>query len=78
MWRENINARRVFVGKSEGTRHHGRCRRRWEDNIKMDIKEIERQGVGWVHLAQDNVTCWTVVNTVLNFSCSIKWRVFLE
>jgi hypothetical protein len=37
--------------KLEGKRPLGRCRHKWEDNIKMDIKEIELEGVSWVYLA---------------------------
>jgi len=44
---------RVLVGKPEGKRPLGRSRRRWEDNIKMDIQEVGFEGVDWVDLAQD-------------------------
>jgi hypothetical protein len=40
-------------GKHEGKRPLGRCRRRWEDNIRMDLREIVWEGVEWMHLAQD-------------------------
>ena len=43
---------RVFVGKPEGKRPLGRPKRRWEDNIKMDIQEVVCGGVGWIDLAQ--------------------------
>jgi hypothetical protein len=39
-WREKRNACRILVGKPEGKRSLGRCRCRWEDNIKMDLREI--------------------------------------
>jgi hypothetical protein len=47
------NAYKILVGKSEGKRPLGRPRRRWKDNIRMDIKEIGWEGVDWIHLAKD-------------------------
>jgi hypothetical protein len=47
------NSYKVLVGKSEGKRSLGRPGRKWEDNIKMDHKEIVRGGMDWIHLAQD-------------------------
>jgi hypothetical protein len=47
------NAYKIFVGKSEGSRPFGWCRRRWEDNIKIYLREIEWYVVDWIHLAQD-------------------------
>jgi len=44
---------RVLVGKSEGKRPLGRPRRRWEDNIKMDLQEVGCGGMDWIELAQD-------------------------
>jgi hypothetical protein len=41
----------MFVGKPEGKRPLGRLRRRWEDNIRMDLKEIGLEGLGWIHVA---------------------------
>jgi hypothetical protein len=46
---------RVLVGRSEGKRQLGRPRRRWEDNIKMDLREIRIDGANWIQLAQDRV-----------------------
>jgi hypothetical protein len=43
---------RVLVGKPEGKRPLGRTRRRWEDNIKMDLKEVGLGGMDWIDLAQ--------------------------
>jgi hypothetical protein len=43
----------ILVGKPEGRRPLGRPRRRWEDNIKMDLGEIGLGDVDWIHLAQD-------------------------
>jgi hypothetical protein len=44
-----------------------KIRRRWEDDITMDLKEIAWNGVGWIHLAQDRVSWQNAVNTVVNF-----------
>jgi hypothetical protein len=54
----------ILVGRPEGRRPLGRPRRRWEDNIKMDLREVRFGDVDWIHLAQDR---WrTLVNTVMN------------
>ena len=57
---------RVLVGKPEGNRPLGRPRRRWEDNIKMDLREV---GVGgdWMELAQDRDRWRALVSTVMNY-----------
>jgi hypothetical protein len=57
---------RVLVGSSEGKRPLGRPRRRWEDNIKMDLGEIGIDGANWIRLAQDRVQWRVFVNTVMN------------
>jgi hypothetical protein len=44
---------RVLVGKAEGKRPLGRPRRRWEDNIKMDLQEVGCGGMDWIELGQD-------------------------
>jgi hypothetical protein len=44
---------RILVGKPEGMRPLGRNRRRWEDNIKMDLQEVGCGGMDWIKLAQD-------------------------
>ncbi|KAJ4437783.1 hypothetical protein ANN_13721 [Periplaneta americana] len=49
---ESRNAYRVLVGRPEGKRPLGRPRRRWEDNIKMDLREVEYDGRDWINLAQ--------------------------
>jgi len=51
--RERRGIYRVLVGKSEGTRPLGRPRRRWEDNIKMGLREFGCRGVDWIELAED-------------------------
>jgi hypothetical protein len=50
---ENRSACRILVGMLEGKRPLGRPRRRWVDNIKMDLTEIEWDGVDWIDMAQD-------------------------
>jgi len=57
---------RVLVGKPEGKRPLGRPRRRWEDNIKMDLREVGG-GKAWMELAQDRDRWWVLVNMVMNF-----------
>jgi hypothetical protein len=47
------NAYKIFVGKYEGKRPLRRLRSRWEDNIRMDLREIGWEGVDWMLLAQD-------------------------
>ncbi|KAJ4438916.1 hypothetical protein ANN_14870 [Periplaneta americana] len=50
---ESRNAYRVLVGRPEGKRLLGRPRRRWEDNIKLDLREVGYDGRDWINLAQD-------------------------
>jgi hypothetical protein len=57
---------RVLVGKPEGKRPLGRRRRRWKDNIKMDLRQIGIDGANWIQLAQDGVPWRAFVNTVMN------------
>jgi hypothetical protein len=56
----------LTFGKPDGKRPLGRPRRRWEDNIKMDLKQTEWESVDWMHLAQDRDQWRAVVNTVMN------------
>jgi hypothetical protein len=56
----------VLVGRPEGKRPLGRPRHRWEDNIKMDHREIVIDGANWIRLAQDRVQWRAFVNTVTN------------
>jgi hypothetical protein len=55
-----------ILGKPEGKRTLRRTRRRWEDNIKMDLRETGMKDVDWIHLAQNRVRWWALVNTVMN------------
>jgi hypothetical protein len=57
---------RLLVGRSEGKRPLGRPRRKWEDNIKMDLTEIEIDGANCIRLAQDRVQWRASANTVMN------------
>jgi hypothetical protein len=63
---EKRNAYRILVGKPEGKRPLGRPRRRWEDNIRIDLIEIGWGGMDWIDLAQDRDQWWAIVNTVMN------------
>jgi hypothetical protein len=67
---EKKNAYRIWMGKPEGKRSLARERRRWVDNIKMDLKEIGWDGVIWIDMAQDRDQWRTLVNTVLNLRVS--------
>jgi hypothetical protein len=58
-------AYRILVGKPEEKKSLGRLRRRWEDNIRMNLREIGLEGVDLLHLAQDRDQCRAVVNTVM-------------
>jgi hypothetical protein len=60
------NAYRILVGKPEGKRPPGRPRRRWVDNIKMDLREIGCDGMDWIDLAQDRDQWRALVSTVMN------------
>jgi hypothetical protein len=63
---EKRNVYRVSVGKPKRRRSLGRPRRRWEDNIRMDPREIGWGGMDWIDLAQDRDRWRALVNTVMN------------
>jgi hypothetical protein len=63
---ERRNAYRILVGNPEGRRTLGRPRRRWVDNIKMDLREVGWDGREWIYLAQDRDRWRTYVNAVMN------------
>jgi len=57
---------RVLVGKPEGKKPLGRPRRRWEDNIKMDLQEVGCGGMDWMEPVQDRDRWRALVNAVMN------------
>ena len=69
MWRvgEDIGVHRVLVAKPERTRPLGRPRRRWEDNIKMDLQEVLGDRGDWTELPQDRDGWRSLVGTLRNF-----------
>jgi hypothetical protein len=56
----------VVVGRPEGKKPLGRPRRRWKDNIKMDLRKLGIDGANWIQLAQDRAQWQTFVSTVMN------------
>ena len=64
---EGRGVHRVLVGRPEGKRPLGRLRRRWEDNIKMDLQEVGGGYGDWMDLAQNRDRWRALVNTVMNF-----------
>jgi hypothetical protein len=63
---EKRNAYRILVVTPEGKRPLGITRRRWKDNIKMDLREIGWGDMDWIDLAQDRDQWRALVNTVMN------------
>jgi hypothetical protein len=63
---EERGAYRILVGRPEGRRPLGRPRRRWEDDIGMDIREVGWGGMNWIELAQDRDRWRALVNAVVN------------
>jgi hypothetical protein len=57
---------KVSVGKPEGKRPLGRPRLRWEDGVRMDLRQIDLGGVDWIRLAQDRDRWRVVVSAVMN------------
>jgi hypothetical protein len=57
---------RVLVGKPEGKRPLGRLKRRWEDNINMDLQDVGCGGMDWIELAQDRDRWQALVDAVMN------------
>jgi hypothetical protein len=64
--RNKRNTYRSLVWKPDGKRPLGRPRRRWVDNIKMDLREIAPRGMDWIDLAQDRDKWRALANTVMN------------
>jgi hypothetical protein len=57
---------RILVGKPKGKRPLGRPRRRWEDNIRIDLREIGWGGMDWIDRVHDRDQWRALVNTVMN------------
>jgi len=64
---ERRDVYRVLEGKPEGKRLLGRPRRRWEDNVEMDLQEVGCGGMSWIELAQDRNKWRALVNAVTSF-----------
>jgi hypothetical protein len=64
---EDRGVHRVLVGKLEGKRLFGRPRRKWEDNIKMDLQEVDGGRGDWMELAQNGNRWRALVGTVRDF-----------
>jgi hypothetical protein len=64
---------KVLVGKPEGRSPPGRPRRRWEDWIRMDLREIGLRGVDWIRLSQDRDRWRAVVSAVMNLRVIVPW-----
>jgi hypothetical protein len=64
---EKKNAYRILVGKPEGKRPLGRPKRRWVDNIRMDLRDTGWYGMDWIELVQDMDQWRALVNTVMKF-----------
>jgi hypothetical protein len=75
--RDRRGAYTVCVEKRKRKRSLGSHRRRWEVNIKMNLQEV-RWGMEWIYLSQDKDTLRAVVNAVMNPSCFIRCREFLD
>jgi hypothetical protein len=63
---ESRGVYRVLVGNLRGKRRLGKPRRRWEDNIKMDLQEVGYGGMDLIYLAQDTDKRRALVNAVMN------------
>ena len=63
---EVLRVYRVLVGKPDGKRPLGRPGRRWKDNIKMNLQEVECGDMNWIELAQDRDKWRALVNVVMN------------
>jgi hypothetical protein len=75
---EERRVHRVLVGKHKGKRPLGRPRRRWEDNIKMDLQEVERGRGDWMELAQDRDGWRALVSRVKNLRVPEQCGEFLD
>jgi len=73
--REVRNVYKSSVGKPERKRPFGRRRRRWENNIRLDIREVGWEGVEWMHGTQDRDQWRAVGNTVMNLLYHKRRRI---
>jgi hypothetical protein len=64
---KNRSAYRVLVGKPEAESQHARPRRRWEDNVTMDVQAVEFGGRDWIGLVQDRDRCQVLESMAVNF-----------
>jgi hypothetical protein len=69
---------RALVGRPEGKRPLGRPKRRWEDHINMDLREIGINEANWIRLAQDRVQWRAFVKTVMSFQVPYESRIFFD
>jgi hypothetical protein len=72
---ERRNACRILVGKPEGKRPLGRARRRWVDDIKIDLRERGLDGMDWINLAEDRDQWRALVNTAMILFMVMNLRV---
>jgi hypothetical protein len=68
---------RILMGRPEGKTPLGKPRRKWEDGIRMDLREIGWVSVDWIQLAQDRDWWWPVVNTVMNLRVLVPCSSYL-
>jgi hypothetical protein len=68
----------LWAENPEGKGPLERPRRRWKDNIKLDLREIVIDGANWIQLAQDRVQWRTFVNTVMNLQLHKESRIFFD
>jgi len=65
-----VRKKRLLAVQPEGKRPLGRPRCRWEDNIKMDVKELGREGLGWIDLVEGRNKWWAAMNMAMNHQVS--------
>ena len=75
--RERRGECRVLMGKFDGKRPLGRLRRRWEDDTKMCLQEVECGSMVWIELAQDRDRWQVLVNAVMNIRVPLNAGSFL-
>jgi hypothetical protein len=60
------NSYKILFGKPKGKTPLGKTRCRWEDNIRMNLREVVYEDVDWMHMAKDRDQWWALVNTTIN------------